>query len=115
MPFAESKPIGSVSLMRGDSKESYTVPDIGFAIVPEMNGKGYATESAKALLEYAKRELGVVEVLGFCGVANIGSKRVMKKIGMEDRGVKHLAAFGGAESAVYALLGMKSLKEYGID
>lgn len=97
--------------MRGDT---ITAPDIGYSIIPEMNGKGYATESGKALLDYAKRELGVSEVLGFFNANNAHSRRVMEKIGLEDRGVVKLAVFGGVESAVYALPGMKDLKEYGI-
>lgn len=109
--LVESQPIGSVSLMRGDTIKA---PDIGYSIIPEMNGKGYATESGKALLDYAKRELGVSEVLGFFNANNAHSRRVMEKIGLEDRGVVKLAVFGGVESAVYALPGMKDLKEYGI-
>ncbi|KAK9359040.1 hypothetical protein V1504DRAFT_241672 [Lipomyces starkeyi] len=67
-----------------------------------MNGKGYATESGKALLDYAKKELGVTEVFGFFDPNNARSRRVMAKIGLEDRGVRKLAAFGGVEGAVYA-------------
>lgn len=109
--FAESKPIGSVSLMKGDS---FTAPDLGYSIIPEMNGKGYATESSKALLDYARRELGVTEVFGFFNANNAHSRRVMEKVGLEDRGVVKLAAFGGVESAVYALPGMGDLKGYGV-
>ncbi|KAK9428450.1 acyl-CoA N-acyltransferase [Lipomyces doorenjongii] len=113
--FDESQPIGSVSLSKGDSKDSYSAPDLGFSIVPEMNGNGYATESGRALLDYAKTELGVTEVLGFFDPNNARSRRVMEKIGLEDRGVRKLAAFGGVEGAVYALPGMKDLIKYGIE
>ncbi|CAG8057699.1 unnamed protein product [Penicillium olsonii] len=55
--LSESTPIGTVSLMKGDSPDSYLAPDIGYAILPEETGKGYATEAAVALLEYARKEL----------------------------------------------------------
>ncbi|KAL0630882.1 hypothetical protein Q9L58_010268 [Maublancomyces gigas] len=109
--FAESRPIGSVSLMKGDK---ITAPDIGYSIIPEMNGKGYATESGKALLDYAKKELGISEVFGFFNPENAHSRRVMEKLGLEDRGVMKLAEFGGVQCAVYALPGMKALNEYGV-
>lgn len=35
--FAESRPIGSVSLVKGNT---IAAPDIGYSIIPEMNGKG---------------------------------------------------------------------------
>lgn len=104
--LSESTPIGTVSLMRGDSPDSYLAPDIGFAILPEQTGKGYATEAAVALLEYAHKELGVDSVFGFCAHDDRHSARVLEKIGFEFRGDKKLKVFGGKESAVYVLPGM---------
>jgi len=104
--FAESSPIGSVSLMRGKDQYSPTAPDIGYCIVPEQNGKGYATEAAEALLRYAREKLGVKDVLGFCDAANGASVKVMEKLGFESRGLREVKLFGGKESAVYALPGM---------
>ncbi|KAJ5561483.1 Acyl-CoA N-acyltransferase [Penicillium sp. DV-2018c] len=102
----ESTPIGTVSLMKGDSPDSYLAPDIGYAILPEETGKGYATEAAVALLEYARRELGVDSAFGFCAQDDRHSARVLEKIGFRFRGVKKLKVFGGKESAVYVLPGM---------
>ncbi|KAJ5181322.1 Acyl-CoA N-acyltransferase [Penicillium cf. griseofulvum] len=113
--LAESKPIGIVSLMKGDGENAYTAPDVGYTILPEGNGKGYATEAAIGLIAYAKREFGVNEVFGFCDHDNKRSRRVLEKIGMEFRGERHLKYFGGAHSAVYALPGMEDLKNYGIE
>lgn len=102
----ESTPIGTVSLMKGDSPDSYLAPDIGYAILPEETGKGYATEAAVALLEYARKELGVDSVFGFCAREDRHSARVLEKIGFEFRGEKKLKVFGGKESSVYVLPGM---------
>ncbi|KAJ5420391.1 hypothetical protein N7465_002910 [Penicillium sp. CMV-2018d] len=111
------QPIGTVSLMKGiPPGPHYLAPDIGFAILPEEGRKGYATEAAKALMEYANKTLGVDAVFGFCSPANQRSRGALEKLGMEFRGVKPLKAFGGEESAVYALPGMsEDLSVYNID
>ncbi|KAJ5787627.1 Acyl-CoA N-acyltransferase [Penicillium paradoxum] len=114
--LAESTPIGSVSLMKGEPPNAYLAPDIGYAFLPTHTGKGYATEASLALLEYAKRELGVDSVFGFCGKEDTHSARVLQKIGLEFRGSKKLRVFGGKESAVYALPAMsQDLTVYGLD
>ncbi|KAJ6171913.1 Acyl-CoA N-acyltransferase [Penicillium chermesinum] len=110
----ESTPIGIVSLMKGDGKDAYTAPDIGYTILPEENGKGYATEAAAGLIAYAQNELGVECVLGFCDHEDRRSQRVLEKIGMELQGKRHLKFFGRAYSAVYAFPGVEDLRKYGI-
>lgn len=112
----ESTPIGIVTLMKGEPPDAYSAPDIGYAILPEENGKGYATEAAIGLLQYAQETLGVTGVFGFCNKDDSRSGRVLGKVGLEFRGVRELRVFGGARSAVYALPGMsRDLKKYGID
>ncbi|EAW12366.1 GNAT family N-acetyltransferase [Aspergillus clavatus NRRL 1] len=114
--LAESRLIGTVSLMKGEPPNAYLAPDIGYATLPEESGKGYATEAAIGLLDYARRELDVDGVFGFCSKDDSRSRRVLEKIGLEFRGEKKLKVFGGNESAVYALPSMsQDLKEYGID
>jgi RimJ/RimL family protein N-acetyltransferase len=108
------KPIGTVSLMRGEGENSYTAPDLGFAILPEETRKGYAKEAAIGLLAYAKKNLGVDAVFGLFDPTNAASKGVFHSLGFEDRGVKTLKVFGGVQGAVWTLPGMgKDLSEYG--
>ncbi|KAE8383140.1 putative GNAT family acetyltransferase [Aspergillus bertholletiae] len=114
--LAESRPIGIVSLMKGEAPKAYTAPDVGYTILPEESGKGYATEAAIGLIAYARRELGVEGVFGFCSWTDQRSRRVLEKIGLELRGERRLKVFGGAHSAVYAFPGMEEdLRVYGID
>ncbi|PYI18917.1 acyl-CoA N-acyltransferase [Aspergillus violaceofuscus CBS 115571] len=115
-PLDESVPIGTVSLMQGTPPDGYRVPDIGFCVLPEESGRGYATEAGRAMVEYACTELGVAGVFGFCDVNNARSRRVLEKIGLEERGERALRAFGGRRSAVYALSGMAAdLGVYGVE
>jgi len=113
--FEESTPIGSVGLTKVDAPGSFGAPDIGFAMIPEMINKGYATESARALLKHVKETLGVVEVLGFADETNEPSRKVMEKLGMESRGVRKLKPFGGKEGMVYVTPEIESLEKYGIE
>lgn len=111
----EGKPIGVVSLMKGAPPGPYYLaPDVGYTILPEESGKGYATEAGKGVLEYARRDLGVEDALGFCEAEDMRSRRVLEKIGLVFRGVGDLALFGGKRSAVYALPAMKDLMAYGV-
>jgi len=66
------------------------------------------------VVKYAIETLGLEGVLGFTGPENLASQRVLEKAGLEYRGDRKLAAFGGSVSRVYALSGMKDLKEYNI-
>ncbi|KAK8843922.1 hypothetical protein IAR55_006714 [Kwoniella newhampshirensis] len=108
--------IGNVTMMRGD----YTAPDVGFALLPEYTGQGYANEAALRLIEYAttSREsggLGYAGVFGFTSNKNAKSKKAMERLGLENRGAYPLEAFGGHPSAVYVTKGMdEDLTVYGI-
>lgn len=108
-----NKPIGTVSLMR--VKDSIIpLPDVGFAILTGENGKGYATEAGKAVIEWVKRERRVEGVFGFCSPKNARSRRTMEKVGLEFKGIRKLYQFGGFEGCCYASPGLKDPVEYGV-
>lgn len=56
--------------------------EIAWRLGSQYWGKGYATEGAKAALEYGFKKLGFTEVVSFTVPANLRSIRVMEKIGM---------------------------------
>lgn len=57
--------------------------EIGWRLGSEYWGKGYATEGAKAALEYGFNKCGLTEIVSFTVPANVRSIRVMEKIGMK--------------------------------
>jgi [ribosomal protein S5]-alanine N-acetyltransferase len=84
-----------------DSKESIGIsglvkrdtlaePDVGFAFLPKYWLKGYAVETAQAVLNYARDELKIKRVLGITSPKNVGSVRVLEKIGLKFDGVTKL-------------------------
>jgi ribosomal-protein-alanine N-acetyltransferase len=57
--------------------------DLGYRLFQEEWGKGYGTEAAAACLEYGFRELKMPFIIARAMKENIGSIRIMQKIGME--------------------------------
>ena len=57
--------------------------EIGYSIVPEFRGRGYATEVAQALIDYAFSHPEVSAVAAHTGVGNIGSIKVLERAGMK--------------------------------
>lgn len=57
--------------------------EIGWRLGSEFWGKGYATEGAKAVLDYGFNQCGLTEIVAFTVPANVRSMRVMEKIGMQ--------------------------------
>lgn len=76
---SEQKSIGICGLVNRDTLDN---PDIGFAILPNYERKGYTVEAALATLEYAKSELGLEEILGITSEKNIASQNLLEKIGL---------------------------------
>lgn len=61
--------------------------DIFYSIEPRHRGRGYATQAAKALLDYAFTAARVPFVNGGCYKDNHASYRVMEKAGMRRAGM----------------------------
>jgi len=57
--------------------------DIGYAFLPRYWSKGYATEAALAIKEYAKDAIGLKRLVAITDPLNQGSIRVLEKIGLK--------------------------------
>jgi RimJ/RimL family protein N-acetyltransferase len=106
-PFGE--PIGICGLLKRD-----TLPDIdvGFAFLQRHWSKGYAAESAAAVLDFGKRRLRLKRIVAITSPENHGSIAVLQKIGLKfERMVKlgndghELKLFGPGEGGVFAETG----------
>lgn len=56
--------------------------EIGWRMAPDVWGKGYAPEAARAALDAGFTKLALPEIVAFTTVANQKSRRVMEKLGM---------------------------------
>ena len=63
-------------------RENLEVTDIGFALLPEYWGHGYAFEAAEAVLEYGHSELGAGPIVGLTTEDNLPSIKLLEKLGM---------------------------------
>lgn len=57
-------------------------PEIGYALLPEHRGQGFATEAASALRDWLFRETGWQYFIGFADLRNAPSRKVLSDIGM---------------------------------
>lgn len=56
--------------------------EVGWRLLPEFWGQGYATEGARASLHYGFNKLKLDEIVSITVPANLRSRRVMEKLGM---------------------------------
>lgn len=66
--------------------EHSLVANLGWAIHPDFQRQGYATEAARALIRFGFEHLHLLVIYATCDARNIGSFRVMEKLGMRRAG-----------------------------
>jgi RimJ/RimL family protein N-acetyltransferase len=91
--------IGSVGVFR---RELAADIEIGWSIYRQHWNRGYATEAARAALEFAVSTLRAERVVAYMAKNNVASARVATKIGMNGRGE---ADFYGEPAMVYVFEG----------
>lgn len=65
--------------------------DIGFALLPEYMGQGYAWEAARCLKDSAAAMFGLQRLLGVTRPDNQASQRLLERLGMQRSGVIQLS------------------------
>ncbi len=56
--------------------------DIGFGLLPENEGKGYAYEAANCLMNWAKKEMNIKKIKGITVEENLASRKLLEKLGL---------------------------------
>jgi len=87
--LVDKKVIGGIGVRRCTEKS--LVCDLGYAINPNYQNQGFASEAVKAMLDFAFSNLKVALVFATCDCNNTASYKVMEKVGMKKVGqiVKH--------------------------
>ena len=73
-------PIGMCGLLKRDELADV---DVGFAFLERYVGRGYATESASAVMDYGYHVLGLDRIVAITSPDNHGSIRVLEKLGLQ--------------------------------
>ena len=76
----EDRLIGGCTLKR--KRVEFHEAFVGYAIHPDFQRKGFATEAAAALVEFGFDSLRLVRIYAECNALNVASRRVMEKLGM---------------------------------
>ena len=95
----EGTPIGICGLFR---REEFNEPDIGFAILPRYCGNGYAYEASRAVLEYARDELGILDLAAIVSPENEASVSLIRKLGLQFERM-HRMAGDNEDVAIYRI------------
>ena len=71
-----------VRMASADAREA----DIGYELAPEYWGRGYATEAARAIVQFGFAHLRPHRISAWCIAENVGSARVLEKLGLRQEG-----------------------------
>lgn len=88
--------IGGITLyMMEDRSEA----ELGWILHRDYLRKGYATEAARAVMEFARDKLGVQKIFAGCDSENVASYKLMEKLGMShvSTGVRQNRSMGDVE------------------
>ncbi|MEP6707831.1 MAG: GNAT family N-acetyltransferase [Pyrinomonadaceae bacterium] len=81
-------PIGICGLLKRDSLKDV---DVGFAFLPEFWRKGYAFESAAAVMAYGRDAFGLDRIVAITSPGNDESIKVLVKLGLRFEGTIKLS------------------------
>jgi ribosomal-protein-alanine N-acetyltransferase len=87
----DGTPTGICGLVKRDELADV---DVGFAFLSRHCSKGYAAESASAVLVYAREILRLQRIVAITSPDNFGSIAVLEKIGLKFERVIRLAGHG---------------------
>lgn len=76
-------PLGLCGLVKRDF---LSAPDLGFALLPDYVGHGYATEASRAVMQHAKSALGIERLYAIVKRDNQRSVRLLERLGFGREG-----------------------------
>ncbi|GAA4757793.1 MULTISPECIES: GNAT family N-acetyltransferase [Flavobacterium] len=79
--ITEKKTHKKIGLFTIIKREFLNHPDIGFAFLPEFNGKGFAYESANAFIEILSKEYSKLSAI--TNLENVTSIKLIEKLGLK--------------------------------
>jgi len=85
--FDSNIPIGMCGLIKREELDDI---DIGYALLPEYCGKGYANESAQAVLDNGKKEFALKRIIAITKISNFYSIKLLQGLGFEFEKSIHL-------------------------
>jgi RimJ/RimL family protein N-acetyltransferase len=78
-------------------------PDLGYALLPEFEGRGYATQAGARVLEWARNRGEWTCLDAYTAVGNEASDAVLRRLGFTDLGIGVPEAFPDEESRIWRI------------
>ncbi|MTI40491.1 GNAT family N-acetyltransferase [Fulvivirga lutimaris] len=78
---SSSENIGICGLFK---REYLEYPDLGFALLPEYNGKGLAREASEAVIQYAFETLNIPKLYAITAPTNKKSAQLLERLGFTE-------------------------------
>jgi RimJ/RimL family protein N-acetyltransferase len=76
--------LGFMDRKRDRGADLAGVPEMGWGVIPDVFGKGYATEAVKAALAWGRSHFGPARVIALTTEDNVASIRVAQKCGFRE-------------------------------
>jgi RimJ/RimL family protein N-acetyltransferase len=92
---AEPQPVGAVHVPWVRTKHGSGM--LMYWVMPEHQGNGYVTEATRLVLDFAFEERRLAKVYAIVLESNVGSQRVLEKLGFEREGVHRKETFVDGE------------------
>lgn len=91
----DDEPVGTIGL--SDINETWGHAEVGYWVTPDAWGEGYATAATELLVGYGFDQRRFNKVIAHAFDFNIGSRRVLEKVGFTEEGVHREEAFVNGE------------------
>ena len=89
------QPIGMCGILKRPELEQ---PDLGYALLPDFTGQGFAFESTQAVLKAHLEQFSLNPVLAVTKPDNLPSRRLLERLGFEQEGELELY---GSQNCLY--------------
>ncbi len=73
--------------------KNHHVGEIGYALGSDYWGRGLVTEATRKVIDFGFTEMQLNRIEAWCKLENLGSERVMQKVGMQFEGVARQKMF----------------------
>jgi RimJ/RimL family protein N-acetyltransferase len=91
-------PIGVCGLVVRPELE---LPDLGYGLLEDYRGKGYAREAGEAVVKFAQTELKLECLCAITHPDNTPSGKLLKKLGFSKQGQRQLSEIGATSDYYY--------------
>jgi len=93
----------------GSLRHVWNLQDIGYGLLPQFWGKGFATEIGREMMRFTEKDLGIEKFVGYALETNIASCKVLSKCGLELKESRIFKKENGEDGkiAIYARPGLE--------